>query len=67
MSALDRMTKRERAAIERLGDQTGFDPETLAQEMAAAFLRLVLDAPAALPARPLVSLVQRAGRERGVR
>lgn len=62
MSALSRMTPYERKAIERLGLETGLDPEDLAREMAAAFLRLVLDAPAALPARPLTALVQRAAR-----
>lgn len=64
-SALSRMTPRERKALEGLAIEAGQSAELLAQEMAAAFMRLVLDAPAALPSRPLMGLVQRAGRGLG--
>lgn len=59
MSALSRMSPVDREAMERLAEETGYSSEDLAAEMAASFLRLVLDAPAALPARPLTAIVQR--------
>nr|WP_170540917.1 hypothetical protein [Ruegeria arenilitoris] len=61
---LSRMTPRERKALARLSQETGFPAEALAAEMAAAYLRLALDAPQALPARPILGIVRRAGETR---
>lgn len=61
---LSRMTPRERKALSRLSQETGFPPEALAAEMAAAYLRLALDASQALPSRPILGLVRRAAEVR---
>lgn len=57
---LSRLSPAERRAIEALSASTGFSVSDLAREMVAAYLRLVLDAPSALPDRPLLGLIRRA-------
>ncbi|MDW4550863.1 hypothetical protein R5H32_15990 [Defluviimonas sp. D31] len=57
---LARFSPAERRAMAALSRETGFSAEDLAAEMAAAYLRLILDAPKALPARPLLGLIRRA-------
>lgn len=64
MSALDRFSPRQRSKMDRLALATGFDAETLAAEMAAAYFQLIEDAPEALPGRPIFSIVKRAERRK---
>ncbi|MGK7753757.1 hypothetical protein [Roseovarius sp. C03] len=59
MSALDRMSPRQRRRLEKLAEHYGLAAEDLAQNMAAAYMQLVEDAPEALPGRPLLSLVKK--------
>ncbi|MEL7513652.1 MAG: hypothetical protein AAGK03_03495 [Pseudomonadota bacterium] len=56
---LSHLTGDEKKLLTRLSLETGIDPAAIAKEMVSAYLRLLLDAPAALPGRPLTGLVQR--------
>jgi len=58
--AMARMNTGERRMMRSLASETGLDPNILAGEMAAAYLRLVVDAPGCLPSTPLMGLVKRA-------
>ncbi|TCP43954.1 hypothetical protein [Rhodovulum marinum] len=57
---LSRLSPAERRAMEALAVEAGFPAQEIAAEMVAAYLRLVLDAPRALPDRPLLGLIRRA-------
>lgn len=50
----------EKKLLTCLSLETGIEPAAIAKEMVSAYLRLLLDAPAALPGRPLTKLVQQA-------
>lgn len=60
MSLAAALSPAERRALHRLADLGGCDPEDLAAHMVAAYLRLAIDAPRALPDRPLLGVVRRA-------
>ena len=52
------MNTAERRQVAAIAAEVGCSPEAMVSAMAAQFLRLVQDAPAALPERPLSHMVQ---------
>lgn len=64
MSALSSFHPDELAALERLSAETGHAAEDLACEFAASYYRLVVDAPKALPGKPLLAIVRRLDRRK---
>ena len=59
MSVLDGLSPAERRSLERLSEVAGCDPEEIGRHMVAAYLRLVIDAPRALPDRPLLGIIRK--------
>jgi hypothetical protein len=55
-----RLTPKERLCLRSICEVSGCSLEALYPEMIRAYLRLIIDAPAALPPLPLVSLVRAA-------
>lgn len=53
------LTPSERRALDRLANVAGCNPEDIAAHIVGAYLRLVIDAPAVLPDRPLLGIVRR--------
>lgn len=58
----DALSASERRALDRLADASGCDADEIAAHMVGAYLRLVIDAPAALPDRPLLAVIRRTKR-----
>lgn len=60
MADLDRMAPADRRMLRRLAEAAGIEADALIPELAAAYLRLLRDAPAVLPRDPLAPVISRA-------